>query len=224
MCMVVHMTTTILLEQPIEGLWATPGSPLPFDPRVSIRAFLLVREEGNVIVYNAPGLGTASTEIRDRGGASKLLINHGHEGMFGPPPIDAPVFVHERDRAGLGQSIPVAGVFSGREMIGADIEVIPIPGHTPGGTAYLWDSGAHRFLFSGDSVWLDHGEWSAVVLDAGARQDYVDSLALMRELDFDVLVPWGATQDEPYLAVVSRSEARERLGAIIGRVEAGGDR
>jgi glyoxylase-like metal-dependent hydrolase (beta-lactamase superfamily II) len=131
--------------------------------------------------------------------------------MFGPPPIDAPVFVHERDRAGLGGAIPVAGVFSGREMIGADLEVIPIPGHTPGGAAYLWDSGAHRFLFTGDSVWLDHGEWSAVVLDAGARQDYVDSLALMRELDFDVLVPWGATQDEPYLAVVSRSETRERV-------------
>jgi len=213
-----------LLEQPIEGLWATPGSPLPFDPRVSIRAFLLEREEGNVIVYNAPGLGTAAAEIRDRGGASKLLINHGHEGMFGPPPIDAPVFVHERDRAGLGGAIPVAGTFSRREMIGADLEVIPIPGHTPGGAAYLWDSGAHRFLFTGDSVWLDHGEWSAVVLDAGARQDYVDSLALMRELDFDVLVPWGATQDEPYLAVVSRSEARERLGAIVERVEAGGDR
>jgi len=51
-----------LLEQPIEGLWATPGSPLPFDPNVSIRAFLLEREEGNVIVYNAPGLGTAATE------------------------------------------------------------------------------------------------------------------------------------------------------------------
>ena len=78
--------------------------------------------------------------------------------------------------------------------------VIPIPGHTPGGAAYLWDGSPHRFLFTGDTVWLDHGEWSAVVLDLGARPDYVKSLALMRELDFDVLVPWGATQDEPSLA------------------------
>jgi hypothetical protein len=61
------------------------------------------------------------------------------------------------------------------------------------------------------------------VLDAGARKDYLDSLALMRDLDFDVLVPWGSTQGEPYLAVVSRSEAREHLGAIIDRIEAGGD-
>lgn len=46
----------------------------------------------------------------------------------------------------------------------------------------------------------------------------------MHDLDFDVLVPWGATQNEPYLALVSRSEAQQRLGAIIERVEAGSDR
>ena len=46
----------------------------------------------------------------------------------------------------------------------------------------------------------------------------------MRDLDFDVLVPWGATQDEPSIAVVSPTEAAERLDAIIQRVEAGGNR
>jgi hypothetical protein len=34
-----------------------------------------------------------------------LLINHGHKGMFGPPATDAPVFVHEPDRAELGEAI-----------------------------------------------------------------------------------------------------------------------
>jgi glyoxylase-like metal-dependent hydrolase (beta-lactamase superfamily II) len=178
--MLVHMTTGTSLERLIEGLWATPGSPLPFDSSVSVRAFLLEREEGNVIVYNSPGLGIAATEIRDRGGASKLLINHEHEGMFGPPPIDAPVFVHERDRAGFGTAIHIAGTFSTREMIGADLEVIPTPGHTRGGTTYLWDSGAHRFLFTGDSVWLDHGKWSAVVLDAGPARLRRQSCAAAR--------------------------------------------
>ena len=221
MRIVVRMPTPTSLEQPIEGLWATPPAPLPFDPTISVRAFLLEREEGSVIVYNAPGLASAADAIRARGETRMLLVNHEHEGMFGPPPIDVPVFVHERDRAGLGTSFPVAGTFSGRETIGNDLEAIPIPGHTPGSTAYLWDSGIHRFLFTGDSVWLDHGEWSAVVLDPGGRKDYLDSLALMRDLDFDVLVPWGATQDEPYVAAVSAAEARERLAAIIQRVEAG---
>jgi hypothetical protein len=54
----------------------------------------------------------------------------------------------------------------------------------------------------------------------GGRQDYVDNLTLMRDLDFDVLVPWGATQSEPYVAV-DRPEAQEYLDAIIRRVAAG---
>jgi hypothetical protein len=124
----------------------------------------------------------------------------------------------------LGGAIPVTGSFSGRETIGADIDVIPIPGHTPGSTAYLWDNGVHRFLFTGDSVWLDHGEWTAVVLDPSGRHSYIDGLTLMRDLDFDVLVPWGATQDEPPIAAVSPAEAAARLDAVIQRVEAGGNR
>jgi hypothetical protein len=62
-----------------------------------------------VIIYNAPSLESAAREIRERGAVTRLL-----EFMFGPPPIDAPVFVHERDRAALGGAIPVAGTFSGR--------------------------------------------------------------------------------------------------------------
>lgn len=73
------------LSQPIEGLWATPASPLPFDKTISVRAFLLEREEGNVIVYSAPRFESSADEIRERGEVTRLLINHGHEGMFGPP-------------------------------------------------------------------------------------------------------------------------------------------
>jgi hypothetical protein len=56
------------------------------------------------------------------------------------------------------------------------------------------------------------------------RQDDIDSLTLMRDLDFDVLVLWGATQDEPPVDVVSPAEAAERLEGIIQCVEAGGNR
>jgi metallo-beta-lactamase superfamily protein len=199
----------------IPGLHASEPEPLPFAPSLQIRSYRLEREAGDLLIYST----TTSS-----GSPWRQYLGHGHEAGFAAAAVNAPLFVHAADRAAVEQEVPVRAAFSRRHMLDDDFEVIPIPGHTPGSTAYLWDSGAHRFLFTGDSVWLDHGEWSAVVLDAGARQDYLGSLALVRELDFDVLVPWGATQDEPYIAVVSRSEARERLGAIIERVEAGGDR
>jgi hypothetical protein len=79
-------------------------------------------------------------------------------------------------------------------------------------------------LFSGDTLWVDHGEWAAVVLDPGARTSYLASLALIRELDFDVLVPWGVTQGESCVDVVTRSQMQHRLDQVIARVENGSGR
>ena len=135
------------------------------------------------------------------------------------------IWVHEDDRAEAAGSLDVAGTFGGREMIDDDLEVIPTPGHTAGTVSYLWDNGAHRFLFTGDLVWIEHGEWKAVVLTPELRRDELDSLALVREIDFDVLVPWGATDEGPSCTLVAdRSEVRRRIDAIIDRVRSGGDR
>jgi len=210
---------------PIEGLLATPTSRLPYQPNVLLRSYVLERPQGNVIVYNSPGVSTSAAAISALGAPARLLVNHGHESMYGPPALDVPVWVHERDRAELATSLRVAGTFDGAGMIDDDLEVIPTPGHTAGTTSYLWDNGTHRFLFTGDFIWIEDGEWEAVVLSPALRRDYLDSLALVRDLDFDVLVPWGTTEGGPsYGLVKDRSEMQDRVGKIIERVAAGGNR
>lgn len=69
-----------------------------------------------------------------------------------------PVFVHQRDRGETAHSMRVGGVFTNRQLIEDDLEVIPTPGHTPGATSYLWEHGDHRFLFTGDSIGIEDGE------------------------------------------------------------------
>ena len=214
-------TIQTVLETPSEGLRATPPAPLPFASAVHVRAFLLERAHGNLIVYNAPGLAAAAGDIQGLGGATRQLINHAHEAMFGPQPLELGVWVGERDREETAGSLPVVGTFSERHTLDDDLEVIPTPGHTLGTTSFLWDSGRRRFLFTGDTVWLDKGDWRAVVLGSSDRGAYLDSLALLRKLDFDVLVPWGATAGGPYLDIVAPAEARRRIDAIIARVSAG---
>ncbi|KAD3633354.1 MBL fold metallo-hydrolase [Arthrobacter yangruifuii] len=190
-----------------------------------MRSFVLERQEGNLIIYNSPGVTGSGEAIGELGGAAGLLINHEHEAMYGPPEIDVDTYVHQLDRAAVESSLPVAGVFTGHQMIGRDLEVIPTPGHTAGTTSYLWDNGDRRFLFTGDFIWIDHGEWKAVVLEEHLRGDYLDSLALVRDLDFDVLVPWGTTEDGPsYGLVRTPGEIRDRIDAIIRRVHGGGSR
>ena len=210
-----------ILETPIVGLLATPPAALPFLANAEVRSFILERPQGNVIVYNSPGLSDAADEIRALGTPTRLLINHGHEAMYGRPQLDVPVFVHERDRADIAQSFPVAGTFTERQMIDDDLEVIPTPGHTPGTTSYLWDSGTHRFLFIGDSLWVQAGDWKAVVLGDSDRTASLASLRLISDLDFDVLVPWAAMKGESPVATVTRDDVRRQINAVIARVEAG---
>lgn len=119
--------------------------------------------------------------------------------------------------------MPVAGTFAQRQTIGDDFELIPTLGHTPDATAFLWDNGTHRFLFTGDTLWMEHGQWSVVVLGSSDRTAYIESLELLRELDFDGLVPWEAVSGEPYVEFTSSQQARERIDAAIARLRAGGD-
>jgi glyoxylase-like metal-dependent hydrolase (beta-lactamase superfamily II) len=198
----------------LPGLDATAPEPLPFAPGLHARAFVLRRTRGDVLVYAAPGM-------RELGAVSRWYLNHRHEAMFGAGGVAAPLFLHERDGAAVEPKLHVRGTFSRRHMLDEDLEVIPTPGHTPGATAYLWDSGEHRFLFTGDTIYLDDGEWVAAVLGSSDRKTYIESLELIRGLDFDVLVPWVASAGQPYHAVTSAAGARRRIDAILERVRRG---
>jgi glyoxylase-like metal-dependent hydrolase (beta-lactamase superfamily II) len=201
------MTTATLTEAIVPGLIASPPAPLPFGESLHSRAFLLERPQGDIQVYSAAG---ADFE------PARQYLNHGHEAAFGA--ARAPLFVHEADRPAVEEHMPVRAAFSRRHTLDDDFEAIPIPGHTPGATAYLWHTGDLRVLFTGDTIFLRGGEWRAAVLDSSDRAAYLESLLLLRELEFDVLVPWIAGAGEPHHALTTVADARRRIDAIVQRV------
>jgi glyoxylase-like metal-dependent hydrolase (beta-lactamase superfamily II) len=205
---------TVTTPAQIPGLHSSAPQPLPFAPSLEVRAFVLERKHGNILVYS-------NDRLEDPEGVSRWYLNHRHEAMFVSGAVAAPLFVHERERRSVEAKAHVRATFSRRHTLDDDFEVIPTPGHTSGATAYLWDSGEHRFLFTGDTIFLSDGEWVAAVLESSDRAAYLDSLELIRELDFDVLVPWAATAGELPYAVTSNADARRRIDAIIERVRAG---
>jgi glyoxylase-like metal-dependent hydrolase (beta-lactamase superfamily II) len=215
------------METVIPGLYASAPQPLSFAPTTHVRAFLLQRGEGNLLVYSATTLPDEFPAIEELGCVARHYVNHWHEAAFGGgdqlSALGAPLLCHENERASVSKAAEVAGTFTARHMAGDDFEVIPIPGHTGGATAYLWDSGAHRCLFTGDSVYLRNGEWVAAVLDSSDRGAYIESLELIKELDFDVLVPWAASAGRPCQALTDKADARRRINAILERVRHGDD-
>jgi glyoxylase-like metal-dependent hydrolase (beta-lactamase superfamily II) len=218
------MKELVHMETPIEGLYASAPEPLPFAPLLHIRAFLLRRAPGNLLVYSVAGLEADAPAIEDLGGISRQYLNHRHEAMFASEWVTAPLFVHENERDSVERIMHVRGTFSRRHTLDDDFEVIPTPGHTSGATVFLWDIGEHRLLFTGDTIYLDEGQWVAAVLESSDRAAYIESLELIRELDFDVLVPWAATGGAPYHATTDRADARRRIDAILERLRRGEQR
>jgi glyoxylase-like metal-dependent hydrolase (beta-lactamase superfamily II) len=190
-----------------QDLYASAPTALPFAPAFDIRAFLLPRETGNLLIYSSPAVLDEADAIEARGGIDRQLLNHSHEAGFGSEAI----------AARFGAEV-VVDAFTERTAIDGDLEAIPTPGHTPGATAFLWNSGHHRHLFTGDTVSLRDGEWVAALLDSSDRETYITSLELIRELEFDLLVPWVATHGQPYMSSTNRGETRRRIDAILAKL------
>lgn len=210
------------METVIPGLHASAPEPLGFGPALEIRAFLLERPGGNLLVYRSAALVNEARSVEELGGITRQYLNHWHEAS---PACDdvaeafgAPLTCHADDAAKASESCNVDETFSERHLVDDDFEVIPTPGHTPGATAFLWSAGEHRCLFTGDTLFLPRGEWSAAVLESSDRESYIRSLELIRELDFDVLVPGIASEGQPYYAVVDRDEAQRLIDGVLASV------
>jgi len=201
-------------------LHATSPAGLSFAPSLAVRSYVLERDAGNLLVYGAATSDDDAVAIERLGGVTRQYLNHGHEAMF--EPIGAPLYVHEADAPAVRERHRVTATFSDRSMLDADFELIPTPGHTPGATAFLWDSGEHRCLFTGDTIYLRDGEWVDGLDVRGSDRDaYVATLELIRELDFDVLVPWAATASGPAYAMTYAAGTARRIDAILDRMSRG---
>lgn len=191
---------------------------LPFAPDLHVRSFLLEREAGNVLVYAGAPFSAAHPGTP----VARQYLNHHHEAWAGTVEgRDVPLLVHRADEAPTERHAAVAHTFTRRHHVGGDLEVIPAPGHTPGATVYLWDDGARRHLFTGDTIYLRDGEWRTAVLGSSDRAAYLETLALIRTLDFDVLVPWAAGAGEEPYALTDRADTERRIDRLIERVRRG---
>jgi len=210
----------------ISGLYAAEPEPLGFGPSLEIRAFLLQREQGNLLVYRSIALEKDVETVNSLGGISRQYLNHHHEAS---PACDwvantfgAPLHVHEDDAAATAEICNVDATFSERHKLDEDFEVIPIPGHTGGATAFLWDSGQYRVLFTGDTIFFGRSKWRAAVLDGVSDRDrYIESLELIRSLDFDLIVPGIAPSGRPYYSFTDGAEATQQIDEILERVRRG---
>lgn len=200
----------------IAGLTASPPAGLSFTSALQIRAFRLERANGDLQVYAAGGwTGPEPT-------ARRLFLGHWHEAAEGGPATGAAVHVHAADADEVRSSLGEVATFDEPFSVDDDFEAWPMPGHTPGSTAYLWRSGDERVLFTADTIYpREDGVWRAAVLETSDRGAVADSLERLAALEFTVLAAWVSPTGASPVVRVAPAEGQERLATAAARVRAG---
>jgi glyoxylase-like metal-dependent hydrolase (beta-lactamase superfamily II) len=100
-----------------------------------------------------------------------------------------------------------------RQLLEPGLEIIPTPGHRPGGVCYLVTLDKRRFLFAGDAIWHDGKAWKSFPTKPG-RPKMIDSLHQLAEVEFDVLLA-NTRVDNPVCFVEVDGKGRRALIASI---------
>ncbi len=116
-------------------------------------SWLLRRPEGNVLVDSPRAAGPLLARLRELGGARFLFLTHRDDvadhARFREA-LGCERILHardvSRDTAAIERKIEGGAPVS----LADDLLFIPVPGHTPGSAALLWEQ---TYLFTGDHLW-----------------------------------------------------------------------
>ncbi|MBW4436446.1 MAG: MBL fold metallo-hydrolase [Pleurocapsa minor GSE-CHR-MK-17-07R] len=164
---------------------ATPGK---------YRSFFVRRAAGNLLFPCFSASSTIEAHFADidaQGGLSRQLLGDSH---FRSPHCDvvaaqfnAPLYCSEPEAPDVMRTVrQVVQLPFVRQMLEPDVEVVPTPGHRPGGLCFMVSIADRRFLFAGDFIWHDGSRWIPTASKSGLRA-YRDSLRLLADIPFDVL-------------------------------------
>lgn len=193
-------------------------APTPF-------TFLAIRREGNILFGTKADMSAYRPMIEAKGGVSMILLGDRHHVgpslaahalTFGTPLTCSDVEAVPLRKAGYEIGLPLR---LERQMLAADIEAIPTPGHTPGAFSYLWQANGDRILFIGDTLVPVDGHWQYWVSKAG-REKMVASMRALGDVDFNVIVTNSfACTGNPVVKVKS-SERRRILDTVVKALSA----
>ena len=179
-------------------------------------SFLAQCASGNFMIDSPRFARPVVEAITARGGLRGILLTHRDDvgdGKLYAEHFGAEVWIHRRDR---DRALFADHLITGREPVALadDLLAVPVPGHTKGSVAYLYDS---RCLFTGDSL-----AWSFDAGDLIAWRDFCwyswseQTKSLTRLLDYRfewVLAGHGGSKSLP------ADEMNRRLRGLIERMK-----
>jgi glyoxylase-like metal-dependent hydrolase (beta-lactamase superfamily II)/ferredoxin len=180
-------------------------------------SYLVLREEGNVMVDSPRFSEALARRIEERGGASLMFLTHRDDvadHVAWAARLGCERILHLDDMSAGTASVETAYEGQDLDQIADDLVIIPTPGHTEGSMCLLFDD---RVLFTGD-----HLAWSDAMQELYAFRgacwfDWDVQIESMRRLlgfEFEVVLPGHGRRCR-----FSRVEMHERLQRCIAWME-----
>jgi hydroxyacylglutathione hydrolase len=205
------------MEKIFKDLYQTEKEhPIPDLPGVTAHAYLLIREQGNVLFYNTSHKHELE-EIQKLGGITHQFLGHWHESGTSLKTIKqvfgSELIAHADEASDIQNQAKVSPdvTFYDRIRFVDGIDAFHVPGHTPGSAAYLCHSPHGKtYLFTGDTIGMNNeGRWEngylAGVADC-SKQDLKKSLEMLRTFSPDVVLPAASEGKYPFIELNSREK------------------
>lgn len=196
------------MKQIQPDLWETSVES-PFEG-LTVHAYLLTRDDGNVLFYNT-GLAEDLDWMAELGGVAYQYLSHLDE--VGPSlnriheRFGTRLVGHEAERDDFAKVRVPDILFNQRETHLGHIEVIPTPGHSPGSTCFLVTApSGKRYLFTGDTIYRSGDDsWSAGFIPGytkeSSRPVLAESLRSLRDLKPDIVLSSAFSGESGYQEV-----------------------
>jgi glyoxylase-like metal-dependent hydrolase (beta-lactamase superfamily II) len=207
------------MRQVQPDLWETEVES-PF-PGLTTHAYLYQRVQGNVLFYNTSqqadiaqfaelsGVAYQLLSHRDEVGESLALIRERFQAKLG---------IHKQDQESLSEVLKADLVFTDRQALLDDVEIIPTPGHTPGSVSFLVQSlSGKRYLFTGDTLYLSDWGWQPGMLSFSDKTALAESLNLLQTLQPDLVIS-SAYSGQTAIEVVTGQWA-EKVKQAMAKLE-----
>lgn len=173
-------------------------------PGLTTHAYLLTRDDGNILFYNT-GHKHEIDEMDALGGVAYQYLSHqdelGETLIYTRERFNAKLGGHVNEQAKFTSICPPDTLFDRRQTLLGNVEVILTPGHSPGSTSFLAKSPfGKRYLFTGDTLFLNKDrEWQAGYIPGYSQKaDLIESLRILQELEPDMVISSAFIGDPGY--------------------------
>ncbi len=190
-----------------------------------VSAYLLLRPEGNLLIYSSKKIENYFSFIEEKGGLKANFITHVHEASkycnIVSDHFNVPFYSPELESEEISKSCRVDKTYKDHLQYDNTFEIVSTPGHTIGSSCFIWTApDGKRILFTGDNLYptsLDICFFFA--LHKADIPQIIDSLRKIQEMEIDVVVPAGHSEDNLFFKEVNREEWISICDGAIIRME-----